>query len=233
MHDARLGRFWSVDPLAAKYPWNSTYAFAENTPVWARELEGLEADVYLFDVQTNKQDIPLVKAAQNLPHVPNAFQIVGHGNQRLIRNVIEGKLAGELNDANSFNKAFSNNEEWNKGKETPGFLLILYSCNTGRGENSIAAKISSKYKNINVVAPTRQVWMKTNGKVEVRRKNDDGTKDEKDPGYWLLYQSGKPVEAYDSQWQPGLSTKEHKVNLEDIPKDHYSGSISEKEFYKK
>jgi len=44
MHDARLGRFWSVDPLAAKYPWNSTYAFCENTPIWARELEGLEAD---------------------------------------------------------------------------------------------------------------------------------------------------------------------------------------------
>ena len=43
MHDARLGRFWSVDPLAAKYPWNSTYAFCENTPIWARELEGLEA----------------------------------------------------------------------------------------------------------------------------------------------------------------------------------------------
>ena len=42
MHDARLGRFWSVDPLAAKYPWNSTYAFAENRVVEGRELEGLE-----------------------------------------------------------------------------------------------------------------------------------------------------------------------------------------------
>lgn len=42
MHDARLGRFWSVDPLAAKYPWNSTYAFAENRVVDGRELEGLE-----------------------------------------------------------------------------------------------------------------------------------------------------------------------------------------------
>jgi RHS repeat-associated protein len=42
MHDARLGRFWSVDPLAAKYPWNSTYAFAENRVIEGRELEGLE-----------------------------------------------------------------------------------------------------------------------------------------------------------------------------------------------
>ena len=42
MHDARLSRFWSVDPLAAKYPWNSTYAFAENRVIDGRELEGLE-----------------------------------------------------------------------------------------------------------------------------------------------------------------------------------------------
>ena len=42
MHDARLGRFWSVDPLAAKYPWNSTYAFAENRVIDGRELEGME-----------------------------------------------------------------------------------------------------------------------------------------------------------------------------------------------
>jgi RHS repeat-associated protein len=41
-HDARLGRFWSVDPLARKYPWNSPYAFAENDVVSSVELEGLE-----------------------------------------------------------------------------------------------------------------------------------------------------------------------------------------------
>ena len=42
MHDTRIGRFWSVDPLAGKVPWNSTYAFAENSPVGSWELEGLE-----------------------------------------------------------------------------------------------------------------------------------------------------------------------------------------------
>ena len=35
VHDARLGRFLSVDPLAPEYPWNSTYAFAENQVIWA------------------------------------------------------------------------------------------------------------------------------------------------------------------------------------------------------
>ena len=42
MHDTRLGRFWSVDPLAGKFPWNSVYAFAENQVVEGMELEGLE-----------------------------------------------------------------------------------------------------------------------------------------------------------------------------------------------
>lgn len=42
IHDARLGRFLSVDPLYASYPWNSTYAFAENRVIDAIDLEGLE-----------------------------------------------------------------------------------------------------------------------------------------------------------------------------------------------
>lgn len=42
MHDPRLGRFFAVDPLAAKYPWNSNYAFSENRVLDGVELEGLE-----------------------------------------------------------------------------------------------------------------------------------------------------------------------------------------------
>ncbi len=42
MHDPRVGRFLSIDPLAKKYPWNSSYAFSENRVINSRELEGLE-----------------------------------------------------------------------------------------------------------------------------------------------------------------------------------------------
>ena len=45
IHDPRLGRFFAVDPLAAKYPWNSAYAFAENRVTDGIELEGLEYKV--------------------------------------------------------------------------------------------------------------------------------------------------------------------------------------------
>jgi RHS repeat-associated protein len=46
MHDTRLGRFFAVDPLAAKYPWNSPYAFSENRVIDGVELEGLEVRIY-------------------------------------------------------------------------------------------------------------------------------------------------------------------------------------------
>jgi RHS repeat-associated protein len=42
IYNPSLGRFLSVDPIAADYPWNSTYAFAENMPIIGPDLEGLE-----------------------------------------------------------------------------------------------------------------------------------------------------------------------------------------------
>jgi len=42
VYDSRLARFLSIDPLGKKYPWYTPYQFAGNTPIEAKELEGLE-----------------------------------------------------------------------------------------------------------------------------------------------------------------------------------------------
>ena len=42
IHDARIGRFLSLDPLAPDYPHNSPYAFSENRVIDGVELEGRE-----------------------------------------------------------------------------------------------------------------------------------------------------------------------------------------------
>jgi len=42
IHDVRIGRFLSVDPLAPDYPHNAPYAFSENRLIDGVELEGLE-----------------------------------------------------------------------------------------------------------------------------------------------------------------------------------------------
>ncbi len=42
MYDTRVGRFSSVDPLSKSFPWNSSYAFAENRVIDGIDLEGAE-----------------------------------------------------------------------------------------------------------------------------------------------------------------------------------------------
>jgi hypothetical protein len=42
MHDPRVGRFFALDPIKDKYPYNSPYAFSENRVIDGVELEGLE-----------------------------------------------------------------------------------------------------------------------------------------------------------------------------------------------
>lgn len=53
MHDPRIGRFFAIDPLADKYPYNSPYAFSENVVVNSVELEGLEK-VEAFNIKTGE-----------------------------------------------------------------------------------------------------------------------------------------------------------------------------------
>ena len=46
MHDTRVGRFLSTDPLEASYCHNSPFAFSENRVIDGIELEGLEYITY-------------------------------------------------------------------------------------------------------------------------------------------------------------------------------------------
>jgi len=50
MDDPQIGRFWSIDPLADRYVYNSTYAFSENKITSYVELEGLEAKLAIAGV---------------------------------------------------------------------------------------------------------------------------------------------------------------------------------------
>ncbi len=65
IHDARLGRFLSVDPLYKSYPWNSTYAFAENRVIDGIDLEGREFDSYLLSFKIRQGDT-YIKIANEL-----------------------------------------------------------------------------------------------------------------------------------------------------------------------
>lgn len=184
--------------------------------------------------EVNAKEKRLKMAGEKIKPIKNAFQVMGHGNPLFMRSVdengnkIKGKN-GEINSAKKFDERFDNNKEWAKGKTQKGFRLILYSCNTGRGGNSLACKLSKSYPKITVIAPTRQGWFSSSsGFVGIYDENNG----EKETGYWIIYQGGKAVAAYDSTWEPGTSTKGHEVDLKSIPESHYNGSIGEKNYDK-
>lgn len=74
MHDARVGRFLSIDPLAAKYPHNSPYAFSENRVIDGVELEGLE--VSLVNGGTGQVGGPLADPQKFADENPSQVQPV-------------------------------------------------------------------------------------------------------------------------------------------------------------
>lgn len=59
VHDPRIGRFLSLDPLYKDYPHNSPYAFSENRVVDAIELEGLEQLHYTLTLDDGKPKLTL------------------------------------------------------------------------------------------------------------------------------------------------------------------------------
>ena len=71
-----VGRFFNIDPLAAKYPYNSTYAFQENKLGMGVELEGLELlknHTGFFAINGN---------AMQVKRAPISQTYVGQGGQR-------------------------------------------------------------------------------------------------------------------------------------------------------
>src|SRR5580704_18037817 len=54
IYDPRVGRFLSVDPLRDKYPWNSSYSYADNSPLMFKDADGLERINYQRNIENGK-----------------------------------------------------------------------------------------------------------------------------------------------------------------------------------
>ncbi len=54
INDSRLGRFLSMDPISAKYPFLSTYQFASNSPIMGIDEDGGELKFYTLNWETSK-----------------------------------------------------------------------------------------------------------------------------------------------------------------------------------
>jgi RHS repeat-associated protein len=72
-YDKRQRRFTSVDPLTAKYTWNSPYSFAENDVIRCFDLDGLEKIMSITWYNDSYAEVLVeVEDGNGYTHVENA-----------------------------------------------------------------------------------------------------------------------------------------------------------------
>ncbi|OOG76498.1 RHS repeat domain-containing protein [Algoriphagus sp. A40] len=62
IYNPTIGKFLSVDPLAKEFPWNSSYAFAENDVIRNVDLDGLEKVETRFTFTPGKPKVQLINS---------------------------------------------------------------------------------------------------------------------------------------------------------------------------
>ena len=74
IYNPALSRFLSVDPLSREYPWNSSFAFAENSPIEFIDLDGLEKFKISMNLFIPFKTVPVAPAP---PPIPGAITVKG------------------------------------------------------------------------------------------------------------------------------------------------------------
>ena len=91
VEDARLGRFFSVDPLTSEYPHYSPYSFSGNKVIAYRELEGLEESVaYIYNWGKEDAKVQVVDW-KDIPGNSNSHGPLGTGKLYVKINLEDGK----------------------------------------------------------------------------------------------------------------------------------------------
>ncbi len=93
MHDPRIGRFFAIDPLAAKYPHYSTYSFSGNKVIHRVEIEGLEDG----RIQTHSGDLGIRRLNKaRIDHISKEEYIEIHNMKGLAVAAVTGLVASYL-----------------------------------------------------------------------------------------------------------------------------------------
>jgi hypothetical protein len=159
MSDPRTVRFWSLDPLSAKYPYNSPYAFSENILIHAIELEGLERRVVISVKYREYNDNEKLINITDYKVILTTIDVVQRVHAEAILNIFGGTLPGEEylgtqevkiefdnRGNNEFQTQYTSSKteftDWlnglNKGEDIGSGILVLGS---GSGERNEKKKV--------------------------------------------------------------------------------------------
>ena len=197
----------SVDPMADKYPNISPYNYCMWNPVKLVDLDGRDT---IFSFATNTQN-----GQQNIDNQKILSFARTEGNILGVTSVaMHGSKDGKniyMSDASGSSELRLNPELFIKYIaqlpifEAPDYksnvkagatpIFILYSCNTGGGQNSFAEQLSSKTSGL-VIAPSGSLYVGSQGSCYIEDSNGENT------GVWNVFCNGNLVDSFPGTQHP-------------------------------
>ena len=233
-YNSDLSLWLSVDPMSDKYPSLSPYNYCEFNPLKYIDPDGQEKiirfrtqkpDSYTYqgksifkrysqDLNIYSKNQRLFNQAQKYNDNEGIIHLFAHGSPGSVDMAEHGEK-----DAQSLYTFLLNNSEvyqknFEKGETS---LLIMHSCKTGKGDNSIAQQLSEIAEtDLMVIAPSNNVSLKDGEQV---KKN----------GTWNVFYKGKKIGRYSGQidFEKQLKNKNPQGIINYWKQRYYEKNISE------
>jgi RHS repeat-associated protein len=199
----------SVDPLSDKYPSISPYAYCNWNPVKYVDPDGLENVVALS--RNNKDTPELKKAIENFPTNSQVIHLWAHGNHNtIVIGSADHDQTTDISDPKHLANYLMNvSELWQSRGERQATILVLHSCSTGSGDNSIAEQISSSplFENVLIVAPSKNIQV-----IEGKEYGPADHDNLKNIGEWKMFLNGELVNSFIGTSIPIFSNPQRHVD---------------------
>ncbi|MBO8476394.1 MAG: hypothetical protein IAB88_05315 [Bacteroidetes bacterium] len=204
-----MQRFTSMDPLCEKYPSISPYAYCMGNPVNAIDPDGKEVINGIDEnpSEESKKRGQTPEGNRIISQLAKNYRKYKDNNDKIIHLFAHGasqaiSIGGETVDneltitsAKELDAYLSENSKiWQKKDRIDGVVLVLHSCSTGKGKNSIAEQMSEAFPDIKVIAPSEDIQATSVKEMSISPTSSTSNKEE---GAWKVFKEGIYINAFD------------------------------------
>jgi hypothetical protein len=208
IHDVRLGRFLSVDPLSDSYPWNSVYAFSENRLIDGLEFEGLE--VVLVNPSRDENSKQYLEGALNHCKDQKSIHVIAHsGPEAMADDLTKRKM---VRTKSEFIAVLRKDTHWEVFQRSDKKTVILHACRIGLTTyddktgvvKESAAQRWSRECNMTIIAPDGYCVTAGGSQYSYAAERSNGvTKPGTEkPANWIVFKNGQVVSVFTYDWEP-------------------------------
>ena len=218
-YSSELSVWLSVDPMSDKYPHESNYVYCGDNPIILKDPNGREK-INAFGKHYKSHSDACNRYKDNVP----VIHLWAHGNSKMLQTfnpkTDNPQFVNNADDMHNFLCDHSSIYQNNSDKSNTS-ILVLHSCQTGKGEDNIAQQISSKL-DLLVVAPSENVYNSIQNEgteqeftceigVNSTYIDKNGRKQVGKRGSWNIYYKGVMVDSFDGHSKPNFKDPQKTI----------------------